>query len=134
MTEEEKILSADDILASPDMLPVKVTCPEWGGVVYVRPLMSWEQGEWEQAIADAKADDKYMPDLFRARLVVKASCTPTGAPLFTDTQIKALSQKNAAPVHRLAAKITAISGMASDAVEQAEKNSDVAPDISSGSN
>lgn len=127
-------LTAEQILSADDMKLEVVTCSEWGGDVLVRPLPSYEQDQWEISCAEAKEDGKAMPDQFRARFALLGLCNPDGSPLFKPEQLKALSRKNGAPVNRIVRKIREISGMTEQAVEQAEKNSDAAPDDNSGSN
>jgi hypothetical protein len=131
---EEKILTGAEILDAPDLSPVLVKCPEWGGSVFVRPLESWEQDDYECRVAEAKQNDQVMPAQFRARLALTGLCHRDGSPLFTDAQLKKLSKKSAAPINRIVKKILEISGMDGDAVERAEKNSAGAPGDSSGSN
>ncbi len=131
---EKKYLTGDDVLAAKDMQPVDVPVPEWGGTVCVRPLASWEQDQWDILVAEAKEDDKTMPDLFRARFAQMGLCHPDGSPLLTAAQLKALSQKSVAPINRVCRKIREISGMEEGAVERAEKNSGSAPAGNSGSN
>lgn len=133
-TTEEYILSAEEILAAPDMKPVKVPCPEWGGTVLVRPLTSWESDEWENKNAEAKADGFAIQPQFRANICAQCLCRADGSPLFTPAQVKALSQKSAAPINRIMNKIFELSGMKADAVDKAEKNSGAAPTDNSGTN
>lgn len=131
---EEKILTAAEIQAADDLKPVKVPCPEWGGMVLVRPLSNWEQEEWEEEVALAKEDGRFMPQQYRARLCLKCLVTPSGAPLFGADKLKMLSQKSAGPLTRILKKILEITGMSEGALERAEKNSVADPSASSGSN
>ena len=131
---EEKILSAEEILNAPDLQPVLVPTPEWGGAVYVRPLESWEQDDWECRVAEAKEAKEFMPSQARSRVAIMGLCRVDGSPLFTATQLKALSKKCSAPINRIVQKILEISGMKEDAVEKAEKNSGHAQPDNSGSN
>lgn len=135
---EEYELSGAEILAAQDMKPVKVPCPEWSkdgkrGYVHVRPLASWEAEKWEADVAEAKENNQYMPQQYRAALCLKCLCTADGDPLLSADKLKALTQKSAGPIQRIVKRIIEISGMSNEAVEEAEKNSAPAPGDSSGS-
>lgn len=114
---------AQDVLAVDDLAPTPVSCPEWGRRVLIRPLRGYERGEWEQRVDAAKrANDGELPQFLREKLVVAAAVRPNGEPLFTVDNVKALSQKHAAPIGRLSDFVLDNSGMTKKAVEEAAKN------------
>jgi len=117
------MLTRDEILQRPDMAPVKADVPEWGGVVYVRPLTGAERDSYEASQYTMQGDklERHLENL-RARLLVRAICDESGKRLFTDADAPALGEKSAAVLGRLFVVAQRLSGMTAEAAEDAEKN------------
>lgn len=129
-------LSADAILACDDTQFRDEPVPEWGGTVRIRALTGKERDAFEASNREFRDDGTvvYLPDNQRAKLVARSLVDPeTGARLFTDQQINALGEKNAAVLNRLYEAAAKLSGLAADSDEEAEGNSEAAPSGGSGS-
>lgn len=130
-----KALTKDDIVAASDLPLTEVPVPEWGGIVYLRPLAGWERDQWDLECGKAEIAGAIAPDEFRARLLAKGLVDETGAAIFNKREdVAVLARKNAAVIARLHKKLCLLSGIGKEAQEQAEKNSAPAPSDSSGSN
>ena len=95
-----KILNKNEIKAAPRAKPVPVEVPEWGGTVYVRPLMAWELDELELELAGGDTGQRDASN-FRARLLAKCLCDEFGARLFADDEAGEIGEMDAAPISRL---------------------------------
>lgn len=129
-------LSAAAILACDDTQFRDEPVPEWGGTVRVRALTGKERDAFEASNRQIRDDGTivYLPDNQRAKLVARSLIDPeTGARLFTDQQINALGEKNAAVLNRLYEVAATLSGLAPDSDEDAEKNSESDQSSDSGS-
>lgn len=112
-TDAAAYLSAAEILNADDLNEEDVECPEWGGKVRVRALSKQRQ----QALRKASAPGgEFDAGLFEMALFVEGVITP----VFDASQMDALRQKSAKPVDRVTKKVMQLSGMAEDAVDDAE--------------
>jgi hypothetical protein len=102
-------LSRDDILGAPDAALVEVDVPEWGGAVYVRPLLASEGAD----LGD---------EINAARLLVLSCVDKKGAKLFTDDDLEALGAKSLAATNRVMAAVLSANGMSNDARDALEGN------------
>lgn len=103
----------DKILAASDAKSETVSVPEWGCSLQVRSLTNTERIEWEVACSKKKRG-KITIDPFRLKTsLVVASCydVETGAKVFTDDDIDALSAKNAGVIERLFTAAAILSGI-----------------------
>jgi hypothetical protein len=112
----------DQILGSrPKLYALDV--PEWGCVVYLRPITLAEQGR----LADLGTKFEKAGLLERIRrvtmpLIVSVVCDETGTPIFTNADIEALMEKSAGSANRLQDEILKISGLTADSRAELEKN------------
>jgi hypothetical protein len=116
------ILTKDAILAARDFDVVRIDVPEWGGEVCLRPLSCREVERFQDELASRRInDDRFKLVDLRASLLAKAICDEDGRPIFTDTDMEALGEKNNAVMDRLFSKAREISGITAT-VEDEEKN------------
>jgi len=117
------VLLRDAILSAVDLPLVEVEVPEWGGIVYVKPMTAGARDAFEASVADSEGNVDRRN--FRAKLVVRCMVDPeTGHRLFKDTDALALADKNALPVSRVFDAAAKASGLSPDDVEAMEGNSD----------
>lgn len=126
----KKILGRDDILQAKDITTKLVGVPEWeGGHVWVASLTGRERDQYEESVMKMKKTGRkgrgltvLEPQLqgARARLVALACRKDeTGAErLFTDADVKALSEKSAAALNRVFDVAAAMSGLSDESVEE----------------
>jgi hypothetical protein len=114
------ILDKAQILGADDLKIETVPVPEWGGTVCVRNLRGWERDKHDEFVQEAQEKRDYTHS--RARLVSVSLCDETGKSLdFTEADMLALSDKNAAPLDRLYKACVRLSYSGGDAKEL-EKN------------
>ncbi len=92
------MLSRAAILAASDRPLTGLDVPEWGGQVFIRPLSV------AQAAKITAAEEK---GLANAMTVALAVVDDQGAPLFTEADVPALADRNAAVVTRIALAVMA---------------------------
>lgn len=121
------VLTAAEILAANDLMVEEVGMPEWGGVVLVRGLTGAERDAFEQSVMRVDGTGKrrkVRTDLanFRAKLVAKCVVDEAGRRVFSDDQVEALGEKNAAALERVFVVVQRLSGMSQEDVEELTKN------------
>ena len=122
-------LTKSAILSAKDKRVEKVDTPEWGGHVYVCSLSGEQKDELEEQLTSS---DSHVG--LRAWFAAAGLCDEGGNSLgFTPKEVDELSRKNAAPLERIVDKVREISADTAEAVEELEKNSEVAPSGSDGS-
>tara|TARA_R110002096_G_scaffold187982_3_gene367723 strand:+ start:2454 stop:2789 length:336 start_codon:yes stop_codon:yes gene_type:complete len=89
------VLSRSEILAAEDSSTKCVAVPEWGGDVLVGTITGAQRDSFESTMAGGKMIN------IRARLVALACRDDSGKRLFTDKDVAALGEKNAAALDRL---------------------------------
>ncbi|MEM8668724.1 MAG: hypothetical protein AAGG48_14485 [Planctomycetota bacterium] len=126
------MLTKEQILQAPTKLKVQVIpVPEWGegAEVCVRELTGDERDRFEEKVSDAGT-------LVGARssLVALGVCDADGNSFeeFTESEVEQLGSKGASAISRLFDAIKKMSGMESESVKEAEKNSPADPSESSG--
>ena len=120
------VLDREAILSIPDIVPVLVEVPEWGGSVYVRGLTARERGQFEASMVevDRKTGERRpKTGNLRARLVVIGVCDEAGRRVFSDEDIPALGKKAALGMERLFDTIRNLSGMTDEDLSLLEGNS-----------
>lgn len=128
------MLNRDDILGADDLARELVSCPEWGGDLYIRCLTGAERDRFEaEMLADAEEDQRTRFFNLRARLVVLAVCDEHNMPLFMLNDVEALGCKSAKVLDRLFSVAQRLSGMTREDVEALTKNSVNVPNDASGS-
>lgn len=122
-------LSRESILAADDIQFEEVDCKEWGGKVLVRSLDGRQRADWQQA--SIQGNGKNQTVNFRQttiKLVALGVVDPTTKrPLFGNADIAALSQKNSAPLERIAEVVMRLSGIGDEEMETLTKNSEETP-------
>jgi len=111
------LLTKDQILNSDDIKTAIVDVPEWGdgGQVKVRALNAGERDEFE-----LKHVEKTLTD-YRAYLASKAIINEEGKQIFSPNDIKALREKSSSPLSRIYNKITELSGLSKEDIDDLEK-------------
>lgn len=114
-----KLLSRDDILATPGVGRELVDVPEWGGAVYVRGLTVRERNQYVEACHEA---GRRRPD-WMEQLVARCVCKDDTSrePMFTPADADAISEKSPAVLDRLFKAAARLSGLEIDP-EEAAKN------------
>lgn len=116
------MLTKEAIMAAQDIVIETVNVPEWGGNVKVKSLMSDQRDQYEQLLIGQKEKSGTIYSI-RATLCALSIIGDDGNPLFDITDIDTLGKKSAIAVDRVVDVIRRISGLAPEAVGDAEKNS-----------
>lgn len=122
-----KILTRDQILKIQDIKTEEVLIPEWGdGVgVIVRGLTGAERDTFEESIIDQKGKKtRVVMRNARARLVSMSAVDENGKLIFTQADVEAIGQKNAAALDRIYEVASRLSGISEDDMEELVKNSE----------
>jgi hypothetical protein len=114
-----RVLDRAAVLAAPDLKPVALAVPEWGGTIYVRGLTAAEAEANARDTLAARREGNEIAELVMVRAVAACVCDASGAPLFTAADVAALARKSAPSISRVFRAIERLSGMAP---EDAEKN------------
>jgi len=103
----------------------------WGDVVHIKSLSGVDRDAFEASMFEGRGKDRRenLANL-RARLLVKTLVAPDGTKLFTEKDIRALGNKNAAALDKCFAQARELSGMTVDDVEEMVKNSEEVQDDS----
>lgn len=112
-------LTREQILAIDDRKSVTVDVPEWNDTVQLAVMSGTERESYEREWTST--DEKLMP---RYKLKMLRRCL-VGAdlkPLFSDSDLDALGEKNALVIDRLFTECMKLNGFQKDAVEEAAKN------------
>lgn len=119
-------LTGDEFLSSNDVVIEKVPTPEikQGSYICVRSLDATARGQIDDGAAQFKEGrNKNFAREFSVKLVFLGACDAQGNRLFTkEEHVVALKKKNSAVISRLAARISALSGLSKQDVEMLEKN------------
>lgn len=121
-------LSKDQILSSDDLGREVVAVPEWGGEILIRALSGAERDQYEEshiqyrALKGGKiaAEPASLINI-RARLVSLSAIDESGARLFSDQDVAALGQKNAAALDRCFDVARRLSGLTEQDVKDLEE-------------
>lgn len=117
------LLTRDQILSARDVMYEDVAVPEWGGSVRVRSLSGRERDAYQKSVTRIKGSDvQVVLEDMRAKLVAKTAVSGEGSPLFTEGDVAALADKNAAVVERLFDASLRLCGLAKADVEEMVKN------------
>lgn len=126
LTDEMKVLTADEIFDADDSAQERVPVPEWGGAVIIRGLSGAERDHYEATIMaqDKKGNVKMRLANARAKLVVAAAVDAEGKPLFDEADVKRLGRKSAKALQRVYDKASELAGLSDDDLEDLVGNSD----------
>lgn len=128
-----KMLGLDDILNANDKAVEYVEVTEWGGRVRVQTCSGEMRDAFESLFVDPANAAKAMHNM-RARLVAACVSDDDGKLVFALAHVQALGQKSGIALNKVFEAARRVSGMADDAVEDAEENSPGDRNGSSGSN
>lgn len=119
MPAEPALLSREAILAAKDLTYEIVDVPEWNGAVRVRGMTADERDTFEESLQQGEGRKRKMSLAhFRAKLVARCVVDAKGETLFTsDAHVKALGQRSAAALARVAAVASRLSGLTEADVE-----------------
>jgi hypothetical protein len=128
-------LTRAQILGAIDLVIEPVFVPEWGGTVYVRNLNGKGRDAFEGSRIRIKENNKVemVHDNTRARLLALTVCDEAGTLVFSEEDIEALGEKNAATLDKLFDVAQRLSGLRPQDLEQKVKNSGAAPTVNSSS-
>ncbi len=128
-------LSRDQILQALDVVYEEVPVPEWGGTVMVKSLSGTERDRLEATIVQQTGRKTTMNlQNIRAKFVAWAVVDPqTHQRIFSDADVMALGQKNAAALQRVFNVVQRLSGLSDEDLEGMTKNSSNGQSDGSGS-
>jgi hypothetical protein len=112
-------LTKEAIQASLDMMGESVNAPEWGGIIFVKPMTGAERDAFEAEITEAK-DRKFVN--IRARLAVRTICDENGVRLFADADAESLGGKSSAVLDRVFEVAQRLSGIGAKEVKELSGN------------
>jgi|SRR5581483_2487058 len=99
----------------------KVTVPDWGVTVEVRPMTVRGRSEvYHDAIVD---DETRLEKLYPALLIASVFDPETGEKVFSNADAEWLADQSSAPVELLATKVLELSGLTKAAVEAGKDGS-----------
>ena len=112
-------LTKQQILAANDLKHELVNVPEWGGEVWVRGMTGAERDKFEASVVQIRGKDQTMNmSNFRAKLAGLTICDADGKRLFSDADIKELSDKSASALQRVFSVASRLSGIGVDDVKE----------------
>lgn len=126
MTPEEVInhapvrfLTREEILRASDQVTEIVEVPEWGGSVLVKSLSGKERDDFElqQLVQKGKVTELNLQNL-RAKLVALSIVDEQHARIFSESDVVALGQKNAAALERVYSTAQRLSGLRRQDIEE----------------
>lgn len=116
------MLTRDQIFSADDITVEAVSVPKWGGDVHVRVMSGADRDAFEDACAaDRKRIGKKRG--IRAILAMYAVCDASGARLFAETDIEAISRKSAVELDAVFAVAARINRLFKADIDELEKNS-----------
>lgn len=113
------MLNKSDILNATDLNVRELSVPEWNGTVFIRVMTGAERDAFE---AGTNNNGKANLRDIRARFAAIVLCDETGARIFSDADVAALTGKSAAALDRIFDAGMALNRMTADAVDALEKN------------
>ena len=118
-------LTREQILGASDLRIEAVAVPEWGGLVYVRSLSGKGRDAFEGSRIRIKDNNKVemVHDNTRARLLALTVCDERGTRVFSEEDIAALGEKDAAAVDRVFQVAQRLSALRPEDLDDKLKNS-----------
>ncbi|SFE54590.1 hypothetical protein SAMN04487819_11664 [Actinopolyspora alba] len=113
---ESTLLTREAILACDDEVTEIVSVPQWDGTVRVTSLTGKERDRIEAHMIGK--DGKAKLDNLRARVVAASVVDEQGRRLFAETDLEALSGKNAAALDAIFTVAQRVSGMSDKDVDE----------------
>ena len=132
------VLTREQILAAADLKTEVVSVPEWGGEVIVRALTGYDRDQLEAQVTRLEGvgrRQRVVTDMrnFRAKLVAASLVDEHGERMFSEADVDALGQKNAAALNRVFEGDQRLSGLSAAEMQELEKNSASGPRAASRS-
>ena len=113
------ILTKEIILKADDLKKELVNVPEWGGDVYVRGMTGADRDKFEASIVQTRGKDQTLNMVnIRAKLASMTICDEKGNRIFTETDVKDLSNKSAHALQRIFVVAQKLSGIGDDDVKE----------------
>ena len=113
------ILDKNAILKADDLKKELVNVPEWGGDVYVRGMTGADRDKFEASIVQTRGKDQTLNMVnIRAKLASMTICDEKGNRIFTETDVKDLSNKSAHALQRIFVVAQKLSGIGDDDVKE----------------
>ena len=118
----DQMLTVDDILGAEDLTTIDVEIPEWPkngnpGVIRLKTMTAKESIFFTKSMQNNPQNR----DNAMIRLIQRCAITDAGDPLFTEAQVKALSEKSVRVFNKLQKAALELNGF-TDLAEQAAKN------------
>jgi hypothetical protein len=126
------LLTRDQILNADDLQTKDVYVRPWGGSVRIRTMTAHERDQFEQQLFTNKGGKKERMDDVRAYLVSMCVVDEGGNRLFSERDVKALSQKSANALDIIFGEAQKLNAVTDDDVEEIVGNSEETPGDSSG--
>lgn len=133
-------LNRDDIVGAKDYRTVDVKVNEWrpegvteDAYVKVRPMTAGQRARYESAMVELHQTNKNFDKIGEYGLKVVAWCVvdEEGKRIFNDADVKQLEQKSSAPILRIRDAALKLSGMGSEAVDEAAEDFGETPENAS---
>lgn len=119
------LLTKEQILQAVDRKYEEVECPEWGGMVRVQSLSGAERDRFETSVLVGKGKNRDVNlSNLRSKLVALTVVDAEGKLIFTEQDIKALGEKNAAALDRVFSLAQDLSGLKPQDMDELVKNSE----------
>lgn len=112
-----RLLTAAEILAANDIVEEEVEVPEWGGAVRIRAFTKARQQELRRMATDPRTG-RIDNEKLEMQIFIHGVIEPEFAPV----QQTELRLKSAGAMDRVLTRIMAISGLTSEAVDDAKKS------------
>lgn len=113
------ILDKNAILKADDLKKELVNVPEWGGDVYVRGMTGADRDKFESSIVQTRGKDQTLNMVnIRAKLASMTICDEKGNRIFTEADVKDLSNKSAHALQRIFVVAQKLSGIGDEDVKE----------------
>ena len=119
--KSKKSLTAKEILAVSDIQIELVNVPEWDGDVYVKSMTGAERDQYEaDMVTSKKAGEERIIDMsdLRAKLCSMTICDENGNRLFTEKDVRKLTEKSAAALQRIFKVAQRLSGIGDEDLKE----------------
>ena len=113
------ILDKKSILLADDVVKELVSVPEWGGDVWVRGMTGASRDKFEASIVQTRGKDQSLNMVnIRAKLASMTICDEKGNRIFSEADVKDLSNKSAHALQRIFVVAQKLSGIGDDDVKE----------------
>ena len=113
------ILTKEIIVKADDVKKELLNVPDWGGVVYVRGMTGADRDKFEASIVQTRGKDQTLNMVnIRAKLASMTICDEKGNRIFSEADVKDLSNKSAHALQRIFVVAQKLSGIGDDDVKE----------------